>query len=156
MAKASPIPPGTERIIAHLVVKNAAEAISFYQKAFGAKEIMRMPGPHGAIMHAELRIGPSIVYLADEFPGMTRSPQTLGGSAVTLTMHCEDADAVYNQAVTAGAKATMPLMNAFWGDRYGKLTDPFGHEWAIVTHLEDLTPEEMARRGQEWMKSANM
>ncbi|MBI3407959.1 MAG: VOC family protein [Planctomycetes bacterium] len=156
MAKVAPVPPGHDRIIAHLVVKNAAEAIVFYQKAFGAKEIMRMPGPHGCIMHAELRIGPSILFLADEFPGMTRSPQSLGGSPVTLALYCEDPDAVYNKAVAAGAKATMPLMNAFWGDRYGKLTDPSGHEWAIVSHLEDVTPEEMARRGQEWTKNMKM
>jgi PhnB protein len=152
MAKAAPIPPGHERIIAHLVVKNSVEAIAFYKKAFDAKEIMRMPGPGGGTMHAEIHIGSSIVFLNDEFPGMTKSAQTLGGSPVTLTLYAENPDAVYNKAVAAGAKATMPLMNMFWGDRYGKLIDPAGHEWAIVCHLEDLTPDEMARRGQEAMK----
>lgn len=149
------VPPGCDRIIAHLTVKSAADAIAFYTKAFGAVETMRMPGPDGkSIMHAEVVIGSSKLFLVDEmdFPGAPKAPGTLGGTSVTLTMYVEDAQAVYDRAVKAGAEATMPPMDAFWGDRYGKLKDPFGHDWAIVHHIEDVPPEDMPRRAMEAMK----
>ena len=153
MAKVSPIPHGCERVIPHLVVKNATEAISFYQKAFGAEETVCMRGPGGGIMHAEIRIGQSLVFLNDEFPAMgCRAPTTLGGTPIVLTFYVENVDALFDRAVAAGAKPTMPLMNMFWGDRYGQVTDPFGHIWALASHLEDLTPQEMAKRGEEAMK----
>ncbi|MCI0380453.1 MAG: VOC family protein [Gemmataceae bacterium] len=153
MAKVQPIPPGCDRVIPHLVIKGCAEAIPFYAKAFGAEEVMRMPGPDGkSVMHAEIRIGNSLIFLADEWPGYP-SAATLKGSPVSLTLYVEDADKAYNRAVAAGAKATMPLMNAFWGDRYGKLEDPFGHHWAIVSHIEDVPPEEMGKRAAEAMKN---
>lgn len=152
MAKVKAVPDGFNSVSAHLVVRGAAQAIEFYKKAFGAEEISRMPGPDGkSLMHAEVKIGNSTVMLVDENPewGM-RSPQSIGGSPVTLHIYAEDADAIYDRAVKAGATATMPLMDAFWGDRYGKLTDPFGHEWGIAAHLEDLSPEEIGKRAQEW------
>jgi PhnB protein len=146
--KVSPIPPGFHTVTPHLVIKGAGAAIDFYKKAFGAEEVMRMPGPDGqSVMHAEIKIGDSIVFLADEFPGMpARSPKALGGTTVTITLYVADADKVFNQAVAAGATATMPPVDMFWGDRYGKVLDPFGHDWAIATHKEDVPPDEMAKR----------
>jgi PhnB protein len=149
-----PIPPGFRTVTPHLVLRGAGKAIDFYKKAFGAEEIMRMPGPDGkSVMHGEIKIGDSIVMLADEFPGTPLSaPEKLGGTTVSLMLYVKDCDAVFNQAVAAGAKVSMPLMDMFWGDRYGQLTDPFGHIWAIATHKEDVLPEEMAKRGAEAMK----
>lgn len=150
-----PIPAGYERVTPHLVIKGVAEAIKFYEKAFGAKELFRMPGPDGkSVAHAEIKIGDSIIMLADEFPdfGDCRSPQTLQGTPVTLSLYVPDVDKAFNQAIAAGAKATMPPTNMFWGDRYSKLVDPFGHSWALLTHIEDVPPDEMHRRGQEMMK----
>ena len=154
MAKVQPIPTGCDRVIPYLVVKGAAEAIKYYEKAFGAKEVMRMPGPDGkTIGHAEIKIGPSLFYLSDECPTMNAySPLHLKGSSVTLTLYVADVDKAFSQAVAAGAKPVMPPTNMFWGDRFAKMTDPFGHEWALLTHVEDMSPEEMARRGQEEMK----
>lgn len=152
MAKAKAVPEGFNSVSAHLVVRGAAQAIEFYKKAFGAEEISRMPTPDGkSLMHAEVKIGNSTVMLVDENPawGM-RSPQSIGGSPVTLHIYAEDADAIYDRAVQAGATPTMPLMDAFWGDRYGTLTDPFGHEWGIATHIEDVSPEEIGKRAQAW------
>ena len=146
---AKPIPDGFRAVTPHLCVRGASEAIAFYARAFGAEEISRMPGPDGKLMHAEIRIGDSIVMLADEFPemgGTSRSPLALGGTSAGLLIYCEDADALFARAVAAGAEVTMPLADMFWGDRYGKLLDPFGHDWAIATHKEDLTPEQMAER----------
>lgn len=141
-----PIPEGFNTVSAHLVVKGAAQAMEFYKKAFGAEEIMRMPGPDGkTVMHGELRIGNSVVMIADEFPGMCKAPDQ-SGSPVTVHLYVNDADKTYNQAVAAGAQPTMPLSDMFWGDRYGKLKDPFGHEWSIATHKEDLTPDQIAQR----------
>jgi uncharacterized glyoxalase superfamily protein PhnB len=109
-----------------------------------------MPSPDGAIMHAELRIGDSMLYLCDEFPGMeVRSPQSMGGTSTTIHLYVPDVDAAFNKAVAAGAKVIMPLMDMFWGDRYGKLADPFGHSWSLATHKEDLTPEQMQARHAE-------
>jgi PhnB protein len=116
---------------------------------------MVMPGPGGkGVMHGEIKIGDSIIFLADEFPNTSlASPEKLGGTTVSFHLYVPDADALFNQAVAAGAKVTMPMSNMFWGDRFGKLTDPFGHDWSIATHIEDVTPEEMAIRGAEMMKN---
>jgi PhnB protein len=136
------------------VIRGAEKAIEFYKKAFGAVEIMRMAGFEGkGIGHAEIKIGDSLVYLADEWPGANIvSPAQLGGTTVAIHMYVKDCDAMFNQAVAAGAKVSMPLMNMFWGDRYGKVTDPFGHEWGIATHIEDVPPEEMGKRAEAAMK----
>ena len=150
-----PIPEGYHSISPYLVIKNAAAAIEFYKKAFGAKERGRMPGPDGRIMHAELQMGDSVVMLCDEMPEYgKRSPQTLGGTPVSLFLYVPDVDASFQQAVAAGARSTMPVADMFWGDRFGKLADPFGHEWSIATHKEDLTPEEIERRGRDAMSKA--
>jgi uncharacterized glyoxalase superfamily protein PhnB len=149
-----PIPEGFNSVSAHLVVKGAAQAIEFYKKAFGAEEVMRMPGPDGnSIMHGELKIGNSTIMLADEFPGMCRAPDPATGSPVTVHLYVRDADRTYQQAVAAGATPVMPLSDMFWGDRYGKLKDPFGHEWSIATHKEDVSPEECGRRMAEFFKN---
>jgi PhnB protein len=146
----NPIPEGHHTLTPHLVVKGASEAIEFYKRAFGAEELARMPGPDGkSIMHAALKIGDSRLFLVDEFPEMgCVGPQALGGSPVTIHIFVEDVDAIFNQAVSAGAEVRMPLMDAFWGDRYGQLIDPFGHKWSLATHKEDLTPEEISKRAE--------
>ncbi|HEY2954019.1 MAG TPA: VOC family protein [Candidatus Eisenbacteria bacterium] len=154
MAKVSPIPSGSHSITAGLVVKNGKKAIEFYKKAFSAKQLGVMLTPDGGVMHAELKIGDSKFYLGDETPEMGAvSPQTLGGSAVSLYIYTEDCDALFKQAVAAGATVKMPLTNMFWGDRYGKLADPFGHIWGIATHIEDVSEKDMEKRGKEWMAS---
>ncbi len=145
---AAPIPPGHEGLIPHLCISNAAEAIEFYKKAFGAEEICRMPSPDGSkLMHAEILIGGRPLYLADDFPeycgGKARTPQALGASPVTVHMYVTDCDAAIKRAEAAGGTVTMPAADMFWGDRYGKVTDPFGHGWSIATHIADPTPEEM-------------
>ena len=155
---AKPIPEGHHTITPHLVIKGATEAIEFYKRAFGAEEIYRMPfpGPGGGtkLGHAELKIGDSKLYLADEFPerGVT-GPN--GHSPVTIHLYVPDVDTVYNRALEAGATVTMPLANMFWGDRYGKLVDPFGHHWALSTHIEDVTPEQMEERMSAMMGHAD-
>src|SRR5208283_1706326 len=142
-----PVSEGDHTITAHLSVREAAKAIEFYQKAFGAQVLFVHKMPDGKVMHATLKIGDSRLMLADEFPGMgTKAPQTLGGSPVVLNIYVEDVDTLFKQAVAAGAKVTMPLANQFWGDRYGQIVDPFGHSWALGSHVEDVTPEEMERR----------
>jgi PhnB protein len=145
-----PIPDGFHTLTPHLVVKGASQAIEFYKKAFGAEEISRAAGPDGkSLMHADLRIGDSRLFLVDEFPEMDcRGPQSIGGTPVTIHMYVEDVDAAFNKAVAAGAQVRMPLADMFWGDRYGVLADPFGHAWSLATHKEDLTPEEIDRRAQ--------
>ena len=146
----SPIPEGFHTLTPYLVIKGASEAIEFYKRAFGAQEKVRMPGPDGkSVMHAELKIGDSPLMLADEFPDMgSLGPHGIGGTSVVIHVYVDDADAVFNQAVAAGAQVKMPLQDMFWGDRYGQLTDPFGHRWSVATHKEDLTPEEMGKRAQ--------
>ncbi len=144
-----PIPTGHHAITPHLVVSNAAEAIAFYERAFGARELGRMPFPaaDGTVKlgHAEIQIGDSRVFLADEFPEYgSVGPQ--GSSPVVLHLYVTDADAAFAQAVAAGATVAMPLQDMFWGDRYGKLVDPFGHQWSIAEQLEVLTPEQMQER----------
>jgi PhnB protein len=143
-----PIPPGHENLIPHLVCSPCAEAIEFYKKAFGAEEITRMPDPRGPrIMHAAIRIGSSFVFLNDDFPeasgGKSLSPLALKGTPVTLHHYVEDCDAAIKRATDAGAKVLMPAADMFWGDRYGIVTDPFGHQWSFATHIKDLTPSQM-------------
>lgn len=144
----NPIPDGYHSVTPYLICRNAAQAITFYEKAFGARELMRFPGPHGTIGHAELQIGDSHVMMADEpSEGLWRSPQAVGGtSTVTLVLYVKDVDAVFRQAVAAGAKEVRKVENQFYGDRMGTLQDPFGHIWTIGTHIEDVSPEEMKRR----------
>jgi uncharacterized glyoxalase superfamily protein PhnB len=146
-----PIPEGFHTITPHLVVKGAAEAIDFYKRAFGAVEIARMPMPcpDGAmkIGHAELRIGDSVLFLADEFPEYgSVAPSGGGGISTSLHLYVSGVDAAYARAVEAGATPTVPLANMFWGDRYGKLSDPYGHHWSLGEHIEDVTPEQMMER----------
>jgi uncharacterized glyoxalase superfamily protein PhnB len=129
------------------VVRGAAEAIGFYKRTFGATELARMPAPDGRLMHAEIQIGDSKVMVSDEFPEMGgQSPQSLGGSPVSLFLYVENVDAVYRAALAEGAQEKMPVTDAFWGDRWGALVDPYGHHWQIATHIEDLTPEEIGQR----------
>ena len=143
------IPAGYHSVTPYLIIQRAAEAIEFYKKALGATELMRMPQPDGRIGHAELKIGDSHVMLADECPERgARSPNSLGGSPVTIHLYVEDVDAVAKRAVAAGAKELMPGTNQFYGDRAGKFEDPFGHLWYISTHKEDLSPEEIAKRAK--------
>jgi len=145
-----PIPEGMHSVTPHLVCAGAAEAIEFYKKAFGAKEEGRLPGADGKIMHAVIRIGDSAIMLVDEMPQWgALGPKALKGTPVTIHLYVEDADAFVARAVQAGAKVTMPLDDMFWGDRYGKLEDPFGHHWSVGTHKRDVTREEM----QQAMKS---
>ncbi len=155
MAKAKPIPDGFNTVSAYIVVPKATVAMEFYAKAFGAEPGMRMPGPDGeSTMHAEMRIGDSMVMLTDENPEWNmKAPKTLGGSPQSLHIYVEDADAAYERAISAGCTPVFPLNDTFWGDRYAKVEDPFGHHWGIATHLEDLTPEEIGRRAEEWFKN---
>jgi PhnB protein len=151
-----PIPDGYHTVTSYLTVKNAAEALEFYKRAFGAEEIARMHGPDGkSVMHAEFKIGDSFVMLADEWPqgGGVGSPKSLGGTTVTLFLYVNDVDALFKRAVAAGATATMPPTDTFWGDRYGKVSDPFGHAWSMATHKLDMTPEEMKAGQAEFFKS---
>ncbi len=140
---------GYHTVTPYVVVSGAAKAIEFYQKAFGAEERVRMPGPGGTIMHAEVQIGDSVVMLSDENPAMgAKSPTTLGGTPASLMVYVEDVDQAFERAVKAGAKAEMPPTDMFWGDRFSKLVDPFGHVWSLATHIEDVPPEEMSKRMQ--------
>jgi PhnB protein len=151
---AKPIPEGYEGLIPSLIVDGAEEAIDFYKRAFGARERMRMPMPDGGIAHAELEIGNAVLMLADPFPQATlKTPKELGGTTMAVFLYVEDVDATVQQAVDAGATVTMPPEDQFWGDRYGKVTDPFGHEWEIATHVEDVAPEEMEERARAAMAS---
>jgi len=143
---------GFHTITPGLVVKGADKAIEFYKKAFGAEESERMNGPDGkSVMHAELRIGDSLFFVGDEAPDMgALSPQSIGGTPCTIHLYVTDADAVFKRAVAAGAQVKMPMEDMFWGDRYGKVTDPFGHVWGVATPKEDLTPDEMRQRTKEF------
>lgn len=145
-----PIPPGHEGIIPHLVIEGAADALEFYKKAFGAEEVFRMPAPGGdRLMHAEMLISGKPVYLADDFPefcgGKAQNPKALGGTPMTIHQYVENCDTAIDRAVEAGASIKMPPTDMFWGDRYGAVTDPYGHSWSFATHQKDLTPEEMAQ-----------
>ncbi len=148
-----PIPPGREGLIPHLVCDPCSDAIEFYKKAFGAEEICRMPAPDSAkIMHAAILIDGRPVFLVDDFPefcgGKSQSPKALGGTPVTIHRYVEDCDAAMKRAEEAGATVQMPADDMFWGDRYGVVTDPFGHSWAFATHIRDLTPEEMSKAAE--------
>jgi len=152
---AKSIPEGFHTVTPALVVRDAAKAIDFYKKALSAQELVRMPSPDGKIMHAELKIGDSIIFLSDEMPmpGSVKSPQTLGGCTCTLNVYVPNVDDTFKQAIAAGGKESMPVADQFWGDRYGTLTDPFGYTWAIATHKEDLSPAEMGERAQQFFAS---
>ena len=147
MADVKPIPDGYPQVIPYLSVDGASSAIDFYTKVFGAKERMRMAAPDGKIGHAELQIGDSVVMLADVFPEMGgQSPKSIGGTPVSVMVYVEDVDAVFGRALSAGATAEHPVENQFYGDRAGQFVDPFGHKWFVATHVEDVPPEEMAKR----------
>jgi PhnB protein len=152
MKKSSqPIPQGFHTVTPSLIVRNAAEAIDFYKKALGAEEIMRMTGPDGKIGHAELKIGDSIIFLSDENPGMgCKSPQSLGGTAHSLYLYVEDVDQAFQRAVDAGGTVKMPVTDMFWGDRFGNFEDPYGHNWGLSTHTQDITQEEMAEGAKKF------
>lgn len=150
-SQARPIPQGFRSVTPYLTVNDAARALDFYKRAFGAQEVMRMDGPGGKIGHAEIKIGDSIIMLADEMPNAgSRSPQSLGGTTGGVFLYVENVDTTFNQAVSAGAQVEAPLSDMFWGDRYGRLKDPFGHSWSVATHKEDVAPAEMSKRMQEY------
>jgi len=139
-----PIPDGMHSLTPHLVCAGAADAIGFYKAAFNAVEVSRLPGPDGKLMHGMVRIGNSALMLVDENAGCAMlGPRALKGSPVTIHLYVDDVDATVARAVSAGAKVTMPVMDAFWGDRYGQLEDPFGHHWSVATHLRDLSDDEI-------------
>ena len=149
-----PIPEGMHSVTPHLVCAGAADAIEFYKKAFGAEGQGRMPGPDGRLMHAAIRIGDSTVMLVDEMPEWgSLGPKSLKGSPVTIHLYVEDADKFVERAAKAGAKVTMPVSEQFWGDRYGKIEDPFGHHWSVATHVRDVSREEMDAAMKEMAKS---
>lgn len=149
MTNVKPIPEGYHTITPHLIVKTGAQAIEFYKKAFGAEELFRMNTPDGNVGHAQLKIGDSLFMLADEFPQMgALSPESIGGSPVSMYVYVEDVDTVFNQAVSAGATVVNPVMDMFYGDRWGHLKDPFGHFWSIATHKKDLTPDELKKAAE--------
>jgi PhnB protein len=157
MANVKPIPEGYHTVTPYLVQRDAKSALEFYGKAFGAETKKSMSGPDGRVMHAELKIGDSILFVSDEFPEMSpeaKSPQMAGCVTATMYLYVPDADAFFKRAVGAGAKIAMPVTDMFWGDRFGKLVDPFGHQWCIATRKENLTPQEMQKRQAEWEKQA--
>ena len=146
MSNVKPVPERLHTVTPHLIVKGAKDAIDFYKKGLGAQEIYSSGTPDGKVMHAEIRIGDSAIFLADEFPQMGSKGPEGGTSPVALHIFTEDADALFKRAIGAGASVRMPMMDAFWGDRYGQIVDPFGHVWALATHKEDVSPEEMQKR----------
>jgi len=147
------IPQGYHTLTPYMTVRDAARAVEFYKEAFGAVEKGVMKGPDGKVMHAELIIGDSIFMLADEFPQFgSLSPQSIGGSGMGLHIYVEDVDSAFDRAIGAGATIEMPVADMFWGDRYGKLVDPFGHKWSIATHKRDMSPEEIEEAQEEFMK----
>ena len=149
--KVQSVPKGYHTVTPNLVVAGAVQAIDFYKKAFGAEEIMRFPGPDGKIMHAELKIGDSIIMLVDEMPDQgTRGPKAIGGSPVGFFIYRDDVDAAWKRALDAGASAIVPLADQFWGDRSGCIEDPFGHRWWLAQHIQDLTPEEIQKAASEF------
>jgi PhnB protein len=153
----SPVPEGYNSITPYLVIKGAAQAIEYYKKVFGATETVRIGGPDGKIGHAELKIGNSIIMLADENPGMGAghaSASTMGGSPVSLYLYLPEVDKVVERAVAEGAKIVKPVQDQFYGDRSGFLQDPFGHYWGVATHVEDVSPEEMKERMKKFMPAA--
>ncbi|TML31076.1 MAG: VOC family protein [Actinobacteria bacterium] len=149
---ANPIPDGYPRVIPYLIVDGGTAAIDFYSSVLGATERMRMPAPDGKVGHAELELGDSLIMLADEFPDMdARGPKAMGGTPVSLLVYVEDADAAFDRAIQAGAKSLQPVEDKFYGDRSGRFEDPFGHRWDVATHVEDVPPDEMAKRAADAM-----
>jgi PhnB protein len=149
-----PIPEGYHTVTPYLSVDDATQAIEFYKRAFGATERSSTPGPDGKIAHAELQIGDSIIMTSDPFPqSTTKSPKQLGATTVSIFLYVEDVDSVVQDAVDAGGTITMPVEDMFWGDRFGQVVDPFGHIWQIATHVEDVSPDDMAERAKEAMAS---
>ena len=147
-----PIPEGYNTVTPYLAVDDAAAAIEYYTKVFGAKESVRMDGPDGGIAHAELDIGDSKIMLSDPLPqASTKTPKELGGTSASIFIYVEDVDAIVKKAVDAGATVTMEVQDQFWGDRYGSIMDPFGHAWSIATHIEDVPPEEIEERAKAAM-----
>ncbi len=150
MAKVNPIPDGYPRVTPYLSIDGASAAIDFYSKVFGATERVRMPDPDGRIGHAELQLGDSLIMLADEYPEMDiRGPKAVGGTPVTISVYVEDVDAVFDRAVELGAKPLRQVQDEFYGDRSGQFEDPFGHRWSVASHVEDVPPDEMAKRAAE-------
>jgi len=150
--KVQPIPAGYHAVTPYLVCRDAAGAIAFYKRAFGAKEKFRMPGPGGKVMHAEIQVGDSMIMLSDEMPQQgTKSPSALGGSPASIFLYVRNVDAAFAKATAAGATVATPVQDMFWGDRYGRLRDPFGYEWQMATHKEDLTPKQIADRARTAM-----
>ena len=155
MSSVKPIPDGYHTATPYLIIDGAARALEFYKQAFGATELMRMPGPNGQVMHAEIRIGDSPIMLADEAPEMGyRGPQAYGGTSVSLMLYVENVDAAFERAVAAGAKVLRPLQNQFYGDRSGTVSDPFGHVWTLASHVEDVSPEEIDARFAAMMQQS--
>ena len=157
MSKVPHIPKGYSTVTPYLVIKGASQAIEYYKKVFGATEIMRMPGPNGTVGHAELKIGDSMIMLADENPSMGQghmSATTVGGSPISLYVYLKDVDKVFERAVAEGAKVLKPVQDQFYGDRSGFLQDPFGHLWGVATHVEDVSADEMKKRMQKLMPAA--
>jgi len=153
MSEVRPVPEGFHTITAHLTVADAAKAIAFYTEAFGAEEVVRMPGPGGKVMHAEMSLGDSRLLLNDEFPDVdVRGPAAIGGTPVTLHLYVPDIDAFVARAEKAGAKVTLPVQDTFWGDRYGRLEDPFGHSWAVATRTKNMTLHEMREASRKAME----
>jgi PhnB protein len=151
-----PIPEGYHTVTTYLAVDDASAAIEFYKRAFGARERGRMPGPDGKLAHAEIEVGDSVIMLSDPFPhSQARPPKELGGTTASVFLYVEDVDAAFQQATDAGATVTMPLEDMFWGDRFGSVTDPFGHHWSLATHTEDLSEAEIAERGQAAMAATS-
>jgi PhnB protein len=143
--KPQAVPPGFHTLTPHLVVKDAVKALEFYEKAFGAEVLGKMLTPDGKVMHALLKVGDSMLMLNDEFPEMgALSPASTGGSGVTIHIYLENVDAAFSRAISAGAEVKMPLMDQFWGDRYGLVADPYGHQWSMATHVRDMSHDEMA------------
>jgi PhnB protein len=152
MADVKPIPDEYPRVMPYLYVHGASAAIDFYREVLGAAERVRMPGPDGKVGHAELQLGDSVIMLADEAPDMgTRSPNSIGGTPMTIMVYVEDVDSVFERALKAGATALRPVEYQFYGDRAGQFEDPFGHRWFVATHVEDVPPDEMAKRAAEAM-----
>lgn len=152
-----PIPDGYQTATPYLIVNGAVQAIEFYEKAFGATELMRLADATGKLAHAEIKIGNSVVMLSDEYPDMGfRSPHSLGGSPVTIMLYVEDVDTQFSQALGAGGKTLRPIENQFYGDRVGTLSDPFGHIWTIATHVEDVSLEEVNKRFHTYMKQQSV
>lgn len=147
----SAIPEGFHSITPGITCKNAANAIDLYKKAFGAIERSRMASPDGKIMHAELQIGDSMIFLSDEYPGMSSAPQSGALPSQSIYLYVQNVDSVFDTAVKAGCQPAMSVTDMFWGDRFGKVIDPFGHHWSLATHVEDVAGPEMERRAQEWM-----